>query len=219
MPADPGMTIVMIDAFLTGIILSFGLILPLGIQNIFVFNQGATQQRLLHAFPSVLAASLCDTILIILAVLGISVAVLSIAWLKTTIFIIGFFFLMYMGFITWHAKPTGLPVGGKPLSVKHQIVFAISVSLLNPHALLDTVGVIGTSSLNFSGQDKWAYTIACILVSFCWFLGLAIAGHRLGKLDKTGRWLIVINKLSALIIWSVAFYLGVQVVKASLSFL
>lgn len=202
-----------LHAFIYGVILAFGLIIPLGVQNIFVFNQGATQRHFLHALPSILAASFCDMVLILLAVSGISLIVLSLAWLKTTILLVGFFFLLYMGWVTWHSRPTGTPIGVTPLSAKQQIVFAVSVSLLNPHALLDTIAVIGTSALTFTGCAKYFYTIACILVSFCWFLGLAIAGHMLHKFDGTGRWLRVLNKLSALIIWAVAFYIAFQLYR------
>lgn len=203
----------MFQAFLYGIVLAFGLIIPLGAQNIFIFNQGAAQQHFLHALPAVLAASVCDALLILLAVLGISVAVLKLVWLKILVFIIGFFFLLYVGYITWHSKPTFVPIGTSALSPKRQVGFAASVSLLNPHALVDVVGVIGTSSLNFTGAAKWAYTFACIFVSCCWFFGLAVAGHFIHKLDKTGRWLVFVNKLSALIIWGIAVYLGWQIIS------
>ena len=42
-------------------------------------------------------------------------------------------------------------------TIKRQIIFSMSVSLLNPHALLDTIGVIGTSSLQFSGHEKMVF--------------------------------------------------------------
>jgi L-lysine exporter family protein LysE/ArgO len=198
----------MIYAFIYGAILALGLIVPLGAQNIFIFNQGANQQHFLHAMPSVLAATVCDAILIACAVLGVSVVVLTIPWLKTTILIIGFCFLIYMGWVTWRSKPTKLQEGQKPISAKKQIVFAMSVSLLNPHALLDTIGVIGTSSLQFVGHEKLIFTSACIFISACWFFGLSVSGHFLHKLDKTGRWLQVINKVSAIIVWSIASYIG-----------
>lgn len=203
----------MIHAFIYGTILALGLIIPLGIQNVFVFNQGATQRHFLHAMPSVLSAGLCDMLLIIVAVLGISVAVFTIPWLKIVIFIIGFFFLLYMGWVTWKSKPAHLQKGQKPLSAKRQMGFAISVSLLNPHALLDTIGVIGTSSLNFSGKEKLVYTAACILISFLWFFGLSVAGHFLHHLDKSGILLKLVNKTSAIIIWCVAFYFAWQLIN------
>ncbi len=202
----------MIQAFIYGAILALGLIIPLGIQNIFIFNQGATQRHFLHALPSVLTASLCDALLIILAVLGVSVAVLTIPWLKTVIFLLGFFFLMYMGWVTWNNKPPKLHENEKPLSAKRQIGFALSVSLLNPHAIVDTIGVIGTNSLNFIGNAKLAYTLACISISCVWFLSLSIAGHFLHRLDKTGLLLMLINKISAVIIWGVGVYIGWQLI-------
>ncbi len=204
----------MIYAFIYGAILALGLIIPLGVQNIFIFNQGANQRHFLHAMPSVLTAILCDAILIICAVLGVSVVVLKIPWLKTVVFLVGFCFLVYMGWVTWHSKPTKLQEGKKPLSAKKQMVFAASVSLLNPHALLDTIGVIGTNSLQFIGNEKWIFTSACIAISSCWFFGLSVAGHFLHKLDKTGRWLRVVNKLSAVIVWAIAFYIGWLLIKS-----
>lgn len=200
----------MLHAFFYGVILTIGLIMPLGMQNIFIFNQGATQRHFLHVLPSVITASICDSILIIISVLGISVAVLTIPWLKTIIFIIGFFFLLYMGYLTWKSTPSKLQEGKKPLSARKQIAFALSVSIFNPHAIIDSVGVIGTNALNFFGTERVVYTLACILVSICWFFSLACCGHFLQRIDKKGLWLRVVNKFSALIIWTVAAYLAWQ---------
>ncbi len=156
----------MIEAFLHGTLLAFGLIIPLGVQNVFVFNQGATQPRIIQAFPSIITAELCDTILILLAILGLSLVMLEMAWLKTIIFLIGFLFLMYMGWVTWHTHSNAMNKNFEPLSAKRQIAFAMSVSLLNPHAILDTVAVIGTNSLHYTGKEQLAYTSSCILVSW-----------------------------------------------------
>jgi len=43
-------------------------------------------------------------------------------------------------------------------------MFAMSVSLLNPHAIIDTVGVIGISSLSYTGIEKMTFTAATILI-------------------------------------------------------
>jgi len=196
----------MTTAFFYGVTLAFGLILPLGIQNVFIFNQGATQPSYFRAVPSVITAFICDVVLILLAVLGVSFIVLTIPWLKNLIFGVGIIFLGYMGYTTWKSSG-GARAVAKPLSAKAQIGFAASVSLLNPHALLDTIGVIGTNSLNFLGYDKFAYTTGCIFVSLCWFVGLSIAGHYFNKMDKTGQGSVIINKISALIMWGVAVYL------------
>ncbi len=199
----------MFSAFLYGFVLAFGLIIPLGVQNLFVFNQGASQRHYWHALPSVLTAFICDVILILCAVLGISLVVFTIPWLKEGIFLLGSLFLLYMGWLAWHSEG-GKHSESKPLSAKYQIAFALSVSLLNPHALVDTIGVIGTNSLSFAGEQKWAFTLACILVSFAWFLGLSLIGHYFKKIDKTGKGTKWVSKLSAFIMWLTAFYLAWQ---------
>lgn len=107
-------------AFIYGAILSFSLIMPLGMQNVFIFNQGANQKHFLHAMPSVVTAILCDSILVICAVLGISLVLLQIPWLKTLLFLVGFIFLLCMGFVTWHSKPMQFQAGKKPLGAKNK---------------------------------------------------------------------------------------------------
>lgn len=200
----------MLAALLHGFVLSFGLILPLGAQNVFVFNQGASQSKFRGAIPVVITASLCDTLLILLAVLGVSVIVLSVPVLQTVFFSIGLLFLLYMGWSIWKSEPANLNQKEAAMSPKKQIMFAMSVSLLNPHAILDTIGVIGTSSLSYTGSEKVTFTIACIAVSWLWFLGLAIVGKIIGNFDTKGVFLKLINKISAIIIWGVALYIAKQ---------
>ncbi|MFX3625350.1 MAG: LysE/ArgO family amino acid transporter [Ectobacillus sp.] len=204
----------MLAAIIHGFTLALGLILPLGAQNIFVFNQGASQKRLMYAFPVVITASLCDTILILLAVLGVSVVVLTFEWLKVLLFGAGFIFLLYMGWAVWRSNPSSVKEEGEPFSFKKQITFAMSVSLLNPHAILDTVGVIGTSSLYYDGAEKFAFSFACIAVSWAWFFALATAGHMMKKRDQSGAWITLINKMSAIIIWGVALYIGKELLAS-----
>ncbi|HEY4554471.1 MAG TPA: LysE/ArgO family amino acid transporter [Bacillaceae bacterium] len=203
----------MLGAFIHGMILAFGLILPLGAQNVFVFNQGASQRHFKGAVPVILTASLCDTLLILLAVWGVSVIVLTIPVLQSLLFAIGMLFLLYMGWSVWYSAPASFLGGTKAMPPRKQIMFALSVSLLNPHAILDTIGVIGTSSLNYTGTDRVIFTVSCIAISWLWFLCLALAGKVAGRFDTTGRFLMLINKASALIIWGVAVYLAVQLIQ------
>ncbi|MGH1019531.1 LysE/ArgO family amino acid transporter [Bacillus mycoides] len=194
------------EAIVHGIILAFGLILPLGVQNVFVFSQGATQPKLIRALPAAVTAALCDTFLILLAVFGLSTIVLQFEWLRLGLMIAGILFLLYMGYVIWRSKPTTNETN-KALPIRQQIIFALSVSLLNPHALLDTVGVIGTSALKYVGTEQVIFTIACITVSWIWFFGLTLAGTVMKKIDGTGGLMNIFNKCSALFIWGTAIYL------------
>ena len=199
------------EPLLHGMILAFGLILPLGVQNVFIFNQGATHKQLNNALPAVITAAVCDTVLISLAVAGVSVIVFSFEWLKMLLFLVGFVFLAYMGWVVWKDRPeVNSNQDGNRFSTRRQITFAASVSLLNPHAILDTIGVIGTSSLTYTGTDKWLFMFACIVVSWIWFVSLAVVGRKVGQLNGNGNFLKRLNQISAVIIWFMAVYMGYQ---------
>ncbi|MGE7920955.1 LysE/ArgO family amino acid transporter [Viridibacillus sp. NPDC093762] len=194
------------EAILHGLLLAFGLILPLGVQNVFIFSQGASQPNLLKALPATIAASLCDTLLIVLAVFGLSAIVLQFEWLRLGLMSVGIIFLLYMGYSIWTSKPATVETG-KSLTIKKQIFFALSVSLLNPHAILDTVGVIGTSALRYAGMDQIIFTATCIAVSWCWFIALTLAGATMKKVDSSGTLMNFFNKCSSIFIWCTAVFL------------
>lgn len=195
-------------AFVHGAVLAVGLILPLGIQNLFVFTQGMLQPNFWMVLPVVLAAACCDTLLIITAVTGVSLAILAFPSIRLILVFGGGIFLLYMGWVMWKSRDTG---GAGPENSsqdwQRRVLFAVSVSLLNPHAILDTVGVIGTSSLQYSGAERWWFTVACVLVSWLWFFFLAITGRMLGSLPGSGVLFRRINQVSALCMWGAALYL------------
>lgn len=199
------------EALFHGVILAFGLILPLGVQNVFVFNQGATHKKFKHALPVIITAGACDSIMIYLAVTGVSIIVLNFEWLRILLFLVGFIFLIYMGWVMWkNTSEIVVSQGQTRFSALRQVTFAASVSLFNPHAIIDIIGVIGTSSLAYEGYEKWIFTAACIVVSWLWFFSLAIVGRRIGQIDKNGNLLKRMNQISSVIIWVMAIYMGYQ---------
>lgn len=202
----------MTAAVLHAFILALGLILPLGAQNTFILTQGALHRRWVGALPAVLTAAVCDTLLITAAVSGISLVVLTVPWFKSGLSWVGVFFLLYMGWATWRSTPTEGVAGAEQWPLRRQIAFAASVSLLNPHAILDTVAVIGTSALQYSGAAVLAFTLTCIVVSWLWFLGLATAGHVLGLVASGARLQQWLNRVSAVIMWLVGLKLLAGVV-------
>ena len=195
------------NSFFHGFALAFSLILPLGIQNVFIFNQGATSSPFYRALPAILTAAICDTVMILLAVGGISMLILELPMLQTTLITIGSIFMMYMGWSIWNNNDFGDNGGSnvKNLSVRKQILFAASVSILNPYAMMDIIGVIGTNSIRYSGMDKFLYSSSVILVSWVWFFGLAIAGSLSGRFNQNERIIPIFNKVSAIIIWIISF--------------
>ncbi|WP_419901047.1 LysE family transporter [Bacillus sp. N13C7] len=197
-----------LNAIFTEFCLALASFLPLGAQNVFIFQQGAWQRHIWLALPAVISASVCDTLLIVLAVAGVSVIVQELPVFESVMMAGGFLFLLYMGWVTWNSRPKENQTEKNRFTAKKQAAFAAAVSLLNPHAILDTIGVIGTSSLQYSGLEKWLFMAGCIAVSWIWFISLAIAGRLFQSIDTSGRLMLIVNKCSAVVMWAAAGYFG-----------
>ena len=197
----------MISAFFYGTFFAFGLILPLGPQNMFVLTQGMTQHRKAAISAVVATAALCDTLLIITAGLGLTLITFKFVWIKRLLLVSGILFMLYLGWQSWRQPSTSYT--GEINETKNKSIFSlifitIALSLLNPYALLDTVVTIGSVSLTYQHLDRIIFLSACILTSWLWFTFLAIAGDWLNKLE----WLrLHQNKLSSCIMWIASIYL------------
>ena len=197
--------------FIHGIVLAFSLIMPAGIQNTFILNQSFVSKNISSVIPVIITASLCDTVLIVLSVLGISVILLEMESVRLVILVLGFVFLLYIGYKMWKSSPIKLDEEQYKLSRMKQIIFTVSVSWLNPHAIIDTVVVIGSQCLEYSSYQKFAYSIGCIITTWFWFFSLAFFGNRLSKLKSSVSIIGKINKLSAVLMYLVAIYTAYQI--------
>ncbi|MDX2341746.1 LysE family transporter [Micrococcus sp. NPDC078436] len=75
--------------------------------------------------------------------------------------------------------------------LRRVVLLALSVSLLNPHAILDTVVMMGTFAQTY-GEAKWVYAAGAVTGSALWFLVLGWGGTRLAPyMDSPRTWRIV----------------------------
>jgi L-lysine exporter family protein LysE/ArgO len=156
--------------YLTGFLLGLALILPIGMQNLFVLQQG-----LLGGGPrvllAVLSAGACDTLLILLGATGAAALLAAAPGLEAALLVAGAGFLAVLGARTLAAQPprAARPGRGGPAAVALQ---AVGVSLLNPHAVLDTVGVIGGAVAAQPPDGRVAFAAGAVTASWAWFLFL-----------------------------------------------
>lgn len=194
----------MLRAFTKGAFLGMGLVIPLGAQNAFIFQHATLQQRFRAVLPVVLVSALCDAALILAATAGVDFLE-QIALVKKILMVLGIGFLFYIGYGIWKNVPdANFGHNIAPLSLKKQILYTLSVSLLNPHAIMDTFFVIGAVSIDFLGADKHMFVLGCILIDMLWFLFLALMGFFLKKLSNGPRIIKITNRLSACIIFAIA---------------
>lgn len=217
----------MFGAFLHGLLLSFGLILPIGMQNGFVLTQGSVQHRFVDALPTVVTASLCDTMLIAVAVFGASSLASYILRFRLILGVIGIAFLLWMGWKLLWPRRTAATAGkvevptpdddssgasvqtNEAWSPRSQVGFAMSTSLLNPHAWIDTVAIIGGTALAYTNlADRVAFSIACVGVSWVWFTLLAWVGRVATSFLFRDKARARMNQISGAMMWASAIYLG-----------
>lgn len=195
-------------AFLQGFLVALALILPLGPQNTFVISQGATHTQYRHVLPVVITAALSDSILITGAVMGVSLVLLALPALKTALKLLGVIFLVWMGWQTWrHSEHSAMDHNDLMAywTIARRIKHTMRASLLNPHAIMDTVVVIGGGAAVYgSASDKIAYALAATMVSWGWFFAISWLGRGLGRLNHRERVLRWLNRLSASLMWTIA---------------
>lgn len=195
-------------AFVHGFLLAWALILPMGPQNSFVISQGTTHVQYGRTVPVVITAALSDTILIAGAVLGASMILLALPVLKDVLTLLGIVFLGWMGWKSWRIPVHALSSDAGAAAywtLRRRVMHTLRASLLNPHAIMDTVVVIGGGAAMYSAPaEKLSYALAAVLVSWFWFFALSLAGRTLGHLRHQARTLLWLNRVSAGIMWAIA---------------
>lgn len=67
----------------------------------------------------------------------------------------------------------------------------LAISLLNPHAWVDTLVVLGTMANTF-GAEKWLFALGACLGSLLWFTLLGLGGSALAKpLNRPRTWQVI----------------------------
>ena len=99
-----------------------------------------------RAVWAAVAAGCCDTLLIVVGAAGVSGLLVGFPALRGVLLLGGAAFLGYLGVQSWwNTVGADRLQAGEVLSPGRIIRRTIAVSLLNPHAILDTVGVIGAA--------------------------------------------------------------------------
>lgn len=190
--------------FLRGLTLGLSLIVAIGPQNAFVLRQGLTRR---YALLAALACSLADTLLIAFGVLGVGALLAQSPLLVTLGTLAGATFLLWYGWRSLRSarQPGTLDAGGQAAQTPGTVlVTAAAFSLLNPHALLDTVVLIGGASAGLSGGGRRAFLLGTLLASWSWFFGLALLAGRLAGLMRSARAWQVLDVLIGVVMWAIA---------------
>lgn len=195
----------MLFAYSTGLMISLSLILAIGSQNAFVLRQAILRQ---HIWPIVLFCVVADTILIIAGVFGLPVLIADFVdqvspWLfgGAAIWLFGYGVLRVRELFDSKV----LTIDDHPIgSLWTSLWTAAALTFINPHVYLDTVVLIGTISLQFSGVNKLAFGAGAATASFVFFPALGYGGYLLSDIMRQPRAWRVLNGVIAVIMFVLA---------------
>lgn len=163
--------------YLNGLMLGLSLIMALGPQNVFLIRQGALRE---HAVLSALICFCCDIILVCASVAGLHQILRLHPVLHTWITWFGVAFLLYYGVKALKRafdKESAQSAREQQCINRLQIVMlALGFSLLNPHAIIDSLVIIGSGSTQFPDHPQ-AFLFGVISASFLWFTSLTFTTH------------------------------------------
>ncbi|XNY99929.1 LysE/ArgO family amino acid transporter [Micrococcus luteus] len=113
------------------------------------------------------------------------------------------------GSVAVQAKPkvrtVALEVPQTPLG--KAIMLALSVSLLNPHAILDMVVMLGTVAQAY-GEDRWLFSGGAILASALWIVLLGWGGTKLAPLMNSARMWRIVDTVVGVLMLGIAVKIG-----------
>lgn len=183
-----------VSAYAAGLMLSAGLIVAIGAQNAFVLGQGLRRD---HPMTTAAVCSACDALLIGLGVAGAGLALAAHPAMARLLGALGGVFVLVYGLLAAKRAIAGdaesLGAGGAAVGGRRAVIGgAIAVSLLNPHAYLDAMLLIGGVAAQFPAGARPAFAAGAVSASVIWFFGLGLGASALSKsLATPATWRIV----------------------------
>lgn len=195
-------------AYLSGLMLGLALIVPIGPQNVVVLNQGLAVGFSRSLF-AVLCAGICNTLLIVVGAVGVGALLTGIPGLRSALLAVGAVFLLFLAWRSFRRSVTEAPAMGDGSPLRNVAMKIVGASLLNPHAILDTVVVIGSTIAAQRDDMRMLFAGGTLSASWLWFAFLVIAANAARRF-LTPNGMAWLDRLSGTIL---LFFAGVLAVE------
>lgn len=183
----------MLAAYLKGFGMGAGLIVAIGAQNAHVLRMGLRRQ---HVAMTVLVCIVCEVLMISSGIAGIGALVDGDRLLAATARRGGAVFLMWYGLRAWRSalQAQSLDIGPQRAapSRRQALATVLAVTLLNPHAWLDTVILLGAVGSQQGPQGKWWFALGAMHTAMLWFALLGFGARLLSPwFAKPSAWRVL----------------------------
>lgn len=208
----------MISEIIRGAMISGSLIIAIGAQNLFVLKQGLLKN---HIFFVSAICFACDFILMTIGILGIGTFISSNPLITNILALLGAVFLLWYGFCAFKSAIKGTssmqveshdPQNNRLMKV---VLSTLAVTLLNPHVYLDTVVIVGGIAGTLNSEQKLAFLIGAICISFIWFFGIGYGARLLTPLFKRKKMWVILDCLVGIVMFYIAYRLVWYVIYGS----
>jgi len=166
-----------VSPFLFGLLFGLATAFPVGVQSFVVMNQG-----LRVGYPKVLVgittASLCDSLLIVLGAAGASTLLVA-GGNERLLISVGILFFFVVGVTTLCSSPEEEIEVKSWSRTRAMIAQTVGVSLLNPHAVFETVGLLGGAIAIQAAGDRLGFAAGAISASWVWFFAVGFGAAAL----------------------------------------
>jgi len=174
----------MLASLLKGFALNLGLIVALGPQNTFLLRQGLRRE---HTFVVAFLSSMLNIPLIIIGVYGFGLAINNSHFLREIVYWGSACFLFIYGLIAlvslFKPKTTNYnETKSSKSSLKKNIACIFAFSWLNPHAILDTVVILGGVGGQLNSVQKIYYIIGASSAEFLFLFTLVYGAYFIAPL-------------------------------------
>lgn len=192
--------------YLRGILVGFAFVAPIGMQNIYMFNN-ALSNKMSKALLYNFLVWFCDALFSFAAFYGIGALISANEIVKIIVMIIGGALTSYIGFnIIRSAKQTAIGSDRKKQTLKQALMTALIVSWGNPQAMIDGTMMLGASRATLTFEQSILFITGVVTASFIWDHGITIGFNLLrDKLPK--KFLLAINLISGIIVAIYGLYL------------
>ena len=199
-------------SYLQGLLLGFSLIIAIGAQNLFVFNQGLIGK---YVMIVCLFCSLSDALLILIGYSGLYLIIENNVILQNFIILIGFLWLLGYGVLKIKEGMSFDQESNLDIQISHtnnrnlyKTILVISgITCFNPHVYLDTVFLIGSISNSVQSEKQFSFLLGAISSSFLFFFFLGYMGFKIGPLIKSPNLWKKINISLGIIMIMISFNL------------
>lgn len=192
--------------YLRGILVGFAFVAPIGMQNIYMFNN-ALSNKMSKALLYNFLVWFCDALFSFAAFYGIGALISANEIVKIIVMLVGGALTSYIGFnIIRSAKQTAIGSDSKKQTLKQALMTAIIVSWGNPQAMIDGTMMLGASRATLTFEQSILFITGVVTASFIWDHGITIGFNLLrDKLPK--KFLLAINLISGIIVAVYGLYL------------